>query len=318
MAGAAEDTTSTDITLQSGPAPGYAAGAGPTLGPRLSADMTTETVIAHLNEWGAARDQELIELRAGLGRTQAVTAEAFEQAKTTLFAIISDSQEAAEALRLSGQYEATQSVARLELVVAEARAAFGAQDLRFTAGLTEVARVVDTWAQAEPARVAAIVRATPPSDPGASDVSGRNPADVLPFAGTALVRSRTAAKDPAEGAGPLDRIRSWIPAWTWIRTQTCLRTWTWLRAWTWIYAAVHSRAYAAAAYAAAVCSRAYAAAVQQRLLGGIRDRARAADRPARNARRYAPLRHEHPGQRRQGRAARPEGNAHRRALLERD
>ncbi len=60
--------------------------------------------------------------------------------------------------------EAQASLARLEHVVEEARARFGEQDARFTAGLGELAhglQAADTWAQAEPARIAAAVQAVP-------------------------------------------------------------------------------------------------------------------------------------------------------------
>ncbi len=60
--------------------------------------------------------------------------------------------------------EATQSLSRLELVVGEARARFDTQDALVAGGLRELAQrlqAVDAWAQAEPARVAALVHAAP-------------------------------------------------------------------------------------------------------------------------------------------------------------
>ncbi len=56
-------------------------------------------------------------------------------------------------MRQQGQYEAAQSVARLEQVIGEARAKFDVQDARFAAGLNELAQRlqdVDAWAPREP------------------------------------------------------------------------------------------------------------------------------------------------------------------------
>ncbi len=141
--------------------------------------------VAAVNTWGAARDSELIQLRlvvaahAGelgqlrgdVGLTQTVVASAFEQAKAALQAIVDNFRVEAAKLRYDGEVEATQSLSRLELVVGEARARFDTQDVRFADGLRELAQrfqAVDTWAQAEPARVAAIVQAAPAPPWGAS------------------------------------------------------------------------------------------------------------------------------------------------------
>ncbi len=68
------------------------------------------------------------------------------------------------AMRQQSAYEAQQSLARLVQVVDEARARFGEQDTRFPSNLGELAQrlqAADAWAQAEPARIAAIIRAAP-------------------------------------------------------------------------------------------------------------------------------------------------------------
>ena len=137
-------------------------------GPCLHEQMGGEALVAALNAWGSARDREALALRADLAATQAGVAAAFEQAQAcvsaTLLGIIEAFRAEAETMRQHAGREAQQSLARLEQVVAEARARFGEQDGRFAAGLGELAQrlqVVDAWAQAEPARVAAIVHAAP-------------------------------------------------------------------------------------------------------------------------------------------------------------
>jgi hypothetical protein len=138
------------------------------LGPCLYEQMGEGALVTALNAWGAARDREALALRADLAATQAGVAAAFERAQAgvsaTLLGIIGDFQVEAERMRQHTGHEAQQSLARLEHVVAEARARFGEQDARFTAGLGELAQrlqAADAWAQAEPARVAAIVQAAP-------------------------------------------------------------------------------------------------------------------------------------------------------------
>ncbi len=145
------------------------------LGPGLTVGMGEASMVPCLNAWGAARDSELLDLKANLSATQVgVSSASFDQAKETLLAIVTDFRAEAGTMRQQGQYEAAQSVARLELVVGEARAKFDVQDVRFADGLSELAQrfqAVDAWAQAEPARVAAIVQAAPappwlPTSPG--------------------------------------------------------------------------------------------------------------------------------------------------------
>ena len=149
------------------------------LGPCLSVGMGEASLVEQMNSWGAARDQEALDLRSNLAATQVVVSTAFDQAKETLYAIVVDFRAEAETMRQHGQYEAAQSVARLELVVAEARARFDAQDGRFTDGLSELVRrqqAVEAWARAEPTRVAAAVRAAPappwvPTSPGGTPLT---------------------------------------------------------------------------------------------------------------------------------------------------
>mgnify|MGYP000293915451 CR=1 FL=1 len=179
------DTAELDISAASAAASAsslatFAAGAGTTgrVGPCLAVGMGEAATVAALNSWGATRDSELIQLRlvvaahAGelaqlrgdLGTTQAVVASAFEQAKAALQAIVDNFRVEAAKLRYDAQVEATQSLSRLELVVGEARARFDTQDVLVANGLSELAQrlqAVDAWAQAEPARVAALVEAAP-------------------------------------------------------------------------------------------------------------------------------------------------------------
>jgi hypothetical protein len=161
------------------PGDGTADGGGDRqLGPCLVEGMGEQGLIASLNAWGAARDREVLELKINLGATQEKVSVAFDQAKEALFMIVSDFRGEAETLRRQGQYEAAQSIARLEQVVLEARTKFDAQDVRFSDGLNELAQrllAVDAWAQAEPARVAAIVQAAPAppwlSSPGGTPIT---------------------------------------------------------------------------------------------------------------------------------------------------
>ncbi len=160
----------------------FAAGAGAQtmgqVGPCLTVGMGEVATVAALNTWGAtrdseliqlrllvvARDRELVQLKGDLGATQTVVASAFEQAKDALQAIVGNFRVEAEKLRYDGQVEAAQSLSRLELVVGEARARFDSQDALVANGLRELAQrlqAVDAWAQAEPARVAALVQAAP-------------------------------------------------------------------------------------------------------------------------------------------------------------
>jgi hypothetical protein len=140
---------------------------GAQLGPCLYEGMGEAGMLERLNSWGIARDRELLGLRADLGATQVVVGEAFEQAKGALQNIVGDFRLEAETMRALSQREAAQSMERLELVVGEARQRFNAQDTRTTNDLRELSRrlvAIDEWAQAEPARLAAMVRA--PTSPG--------------------------------------------------------------------------------------------------------------------------------------------------------
>ncbi len=134
------------------------------LGPGLSADMGEPALVAALNAWGGAMHGEVLALRADLGSTQAAVAGAFGQAETTVRDIVTAFQAEVVAMRQTTLYEAQASLNRLEVVVSEAKARFGEQDTRFTAGLAELAQRLqeaDTWAQGEPGRVAAVVNAVP-------------------------------------------------------------------------------------------------------------------------------------------------------------
>ena len=141
-----------------------AGGSATYLGPGLAAGMSEAEVFERLNAWGIARDSDLLDLKSNLVATQVVVSTSFDQAKETLLAIVANFRAEAETMRQHGQYEAAQSVARLELVVAEARTRFDAQDVRFTSDLGELVRrqqAVEAWARAEPTRLAATVLAAP-------------------------------------------------------------------------------------------------------------------------------------------------------------
>ena len=129
-------------------------------------------MMERLNSWGVARDRELLDLRTDLGATQVIVGEAFEQAKGALQSIVGDFRLEAETMRALMLREATQTTERLELVVGEARRRFDAQDTRVTDDLRELGRrlvAIDEWAQAEPARLAAMVRA--PTSPGGTPLT---------------------------------------------------------------------------------------------------------------------------------------------------
>ena len=155
------------------------------LGPCLFVGMGEASMVERMNAWGATRDQELLDLRSNLVATQVVVSTTFDQAKATLLAIVVDFRTEAETMRQHGQYEATQSVARLEHVVAEARQRFDAQEVRFTQDLGELVRrqqAVEAWAQAEPTRVAAIVQAAP-APPWMQTSPGGTPLTFYPSPG---------------------------------------------------------------------------------------------------------------------------------------
>jgi hypothetical protein len=129
-------------------------------------------MIAQLNAWGAARDRDMLSLRADLSATQVGVSEAFTHAQEAVLAIVSDFRLEAATMRQQGQNEAAQAIARLEAVVGDARARFAAQDATRVDDLGELNRrllAIDAWAQAEPQRVAAHFRtaaATVPTSPG--------------------------------------------------------------------------------------------------------------------------------------------------------
>ncbi len=144
---------------------GGAQQAGPVaLGPALFESMGEAALVAALNAWGSAMHGEVLALRADLGATHAAVSGAFVQAQEAVGELVTAFRIEVVAMRQTTMYEAQQSLARLERVVDEARARFGEQDARFTSGLVELAQrlqAADTWAQAEPARVAALVQAAP-------------------------------------------------------------------------------------------------------------------------------------------------------------
>ena len=112
------------------------------LGPGLAPGMTDAEVFERLNAWGVARDSELVDLRSSLASTQAIVDGTFTEARGTPMTIVHDFRREAEATRNHSVYEAAQSLACLERVVAEARARFDAQDARVTQGQGELARRV--------------------------------------------------------------------------------------------------------------------------------------------------------------------------------
>ncbi len=197
-------------------------------GPCLHEQMDSAALIAALNAWGSARDRELEALRADLATTKAVVEMTFDQAQAgvsaTLLNIIEAFRAEAGGMQQQANHEAQQSLARLEHVVSEARTRFDQQDARFAAGLGELAQrlqVVDAWAQAEPARVAAMMQAAPaaartsPAGPALPPVPitppgvGRlgSPGHACGGAG-ASVWAAYAAGRAAEGPAPPD---AWAP-----------------------------------------------------------------------------------------------------------
>jgi hypothetical protein len=126
--------------------------------------MGEAALIVALNAWSSAKDRDILTLRTDLLATQVGVSGAFTQAQEAVQHIVDAFRDEAHAMRQTTFYEAQQSVSRLELVVAEARSKFDEQDARFTAGLVELAgrlQSADAWAQAEPARVAALMQAAP-------------------------------------------------------------------------------------------------------------------------------------------------------------
>ena len=78
------------------------------MGPCLAVGMGEASMVAALNSWGAARDYDMLDLKANLSSTQVGVATAFGQAQEALLTIVRDFRT-----------EAAQSVARLEQVVTE-------------------------------------------------------------------------------------------------------------------------------------------------------------------------------------------------------
>ena len=139
------------------------------LGPCLATGMGGEAMVERLNSWGAARDRELIALRADLVAAQTGVSGAFGQAERALVGMATDWRLEAEAMRAGVQREAESAVSRLELVVGDARARFDAVDATRSADLVELGRrlaIIDGWAQAEPQRFTALLRAAVPTSPG--------------------------------------------------------------------------------------------------------------------------------------------------------
>ncbi len=195
-------------------------------GPCLYVDMGEPALIAALNAWGSARDRELEALRADLVTTKAVVEMTFDQAQAgvsaTLLAIIEAFRAEAANMQQHAGYEAQQSLARLTQVVAEARARFDAQDGRFTEGLSELVRrqqAVETWARAEPTRVAAVVQAAPaspwvPTSPGGTPLTFY-PSPGLPAAPTTPPPRAAVAPvwAPVWDASPSPQAPGATPAW---------------------------------------------------------------------------------------------------------
>ncbi len=176
------------------------------LGLCLFTGMGEAAMVERMNTWGAIRDQALLDLRSDLVATQVAVSTTFDQAKETLLGIVVNFRIEAEALRQHGQYEATQSVARLEQVVAEARTRFDAQDARFTENLGELVRrqqSVEDWARAEPARVAAIVQAAP-----APSWVTTSPGGTLTFYPSAGLPAAPTTPPPRAAVAPV-----WAPVW---------------------------------------------------------------------------------------------------------
>ncbi len=134
------------------------------LGPDLWEDMGEQAFVEQLNAWGSGMHREMLALRTDLSATQVAVSGAFTQAQDGVRELVAAFRIEVLAMRQTTMYEAQQSLERLEHVVGEARARFGEQDARFSSGLGELAQrlqAADTWAQAEPARIAAAVQAVP-------------------------------------------------------------------------------------------------------------------------------------------------------------
>ncbi len=134
------------------------------LGPDLWEDMGEAAFVEALTTWGGGLHREVLALRTDLSNTQTEVSGAFGQAQEAVRELVSAFRIEVLAMRQTTMLEAQTSLNRLEHVVKEAHARFGEQDVRFTAGLVELAQrlqAADTWAQAEEARVTANVHAAP-------------------------------------------------------------------------------------------------------------------------------------------------------------
>jgi len=197
-------------------------GGGPAvLGPALYEGMGEPAHIAALNSWGAGMHREVLAIRADLTATQASVSGAFVQAEGAVREIVAAFRTEVAAMRQTTLYEAQQSLARLEQVVTEARTRFDDQDARFSAGLAELAgrlQAADTWAQAEPARIAAVVAQRPSTPPATAPATGwlTPPGMTSPALATNLAAVRAAlATSPgltAAAAGSWDAYTGPGPA----------------------------------------------------------------------------------------------------------
>ncbi len=101
-------------------------------GPCLFENMGEAALMSALNAWGSGRDRELRALREDLSATQLGVSAAFDAASAgvsaTLQGIIESFRTEVGMMQQQTYLEAQQSIARLEMVVTEARARFGEQD----------------------------------------------------------------------------------------------------------------------------------------------------------------------------------------------
>ncbi len=184
------------------------------LGPRLFVGMTEAAMVERMNTWGAVRDQALLDLRSDLLGTQVAVSSTFEDAQATLLGIVVNYRAEAEALRQHGQFEAQQSLARLQHVVAEARARFDAQDTSFAQNLAELVRrqqALEDWARTEPARMAALAQAAPA--PPRVTTSPGGTVTFYPSPAAPTTPPPRAAVAPVWDASPSPQAPGATPAW---------------------------------------------------------------------------------------------------------
>ena len=93
------------------------------VGVGLVIGMAEAEIFNRINDWSTGRDGELRDLRGNLAQTQSIVSAAFEQARSALVSIVVDFRTEAETMRQNSFAEASQSLARPELVVTEARKA---------------------------------------------------------------------------------------------------------------------------------------------------------------------------------------------------